>query len=539
MAACLMPENSYVIFILKGSGNLGKRVLLLADMNSRWTFQYLKKAYANHLEITVIDYASQKLPFGEAYYDFCDKNGIAVISIYNDGGYSRCLKYAAIINQMQEFDLCHIMFVSGWVSLLVSMCEHKFHKIIVNFWGSDFYRTTKKVESEQKYVLDIADIIIVPVEDMKEKFIRKYPKLRDKIYTVYFESPTLKMLEDDTYLGDANMGIQLPDNKAVIAVGYNGYVQQQHEIFIKALNSCCEAIRSEVFVVFLMTYGLSKEYEEYINGLLQDAKFQYAFIRNYMTNEQIVYLRRRIDVFVNAITTDAFNAAIQESMLCQSVILIGNWLSYQDLENEKAYINKFGDETDLAEKLGDVIKNLSAYKRNSEKNRDILKKIRKKRCNVEGWIDVYDSPCQDRHVKGNKDDVWKYVLEQERKQSQRKNLYYEITQNWLKKKLNKIAPVKEYISHEKYTNIVIYGAGTLGELVYDEIKSLNIVINVCDKDVTNVNWIDKEIMKVSDLRKFPCDCVIVTPVHVYDAIAKSLLEIEAGRVISLEEILNE
>ena len=112
---------------------------------------------------------------------------------------------------METFDVCHVMFVRSEASLLVKMCEHKFHQIIANFWGSDFFRTTSKMELEQKYLLDIADTVIVPVESMEENIIHKYPNLQDKIHTVYFESPILEKLQDDNYAEeDDNTMLPLP-----------------------------------------------------------------------------------------------------------------------------------------------------------------------------------------------------------------------------------------------------------------------------------------------------------------------------------------
>ncbi len=514
-----------------------RRVLLLGDMNSRWTFRYLKKVYSENFKITILDYAPLRLSLGDVHYDFCEKNGIQVIAIYNDGGYSRCLKYASIINQMETFDICHIMFVRSEASLLVRMCEHKFHQIIANFWGSDFFRTTSKMEFEQKYLLDIVDTVIVPVESMEENIIHKYPKLQDKIHTVYFESPILEKLQENNYAEEDNAMLPLPKDKVVIAVGYNGFSQQQHELFIRALNECDETIIDRVFVIFSMTYGLSAEYEEKIYKMLKDAKFKYVLIKDYMTDEQIIFMRKRIDIFVNAITTDAFNAAIQESMLCQSVILVGDWLLYQDLEDEKAYLCKFSNALDLSEKLSDVIKNIGAYKEKSKGNKEIIKRIRKRRGHVEDWTDLYDNNIP-VHIPDGEFNVWEYVLKQEKKQSERKQLYNEIMQKWLVKRLNNIEPVKQYMKERNYKDVVIYGAGTLGKMVYDELRDSDVVIKFCDQSVTETDWLDREIMKLSDLENSDCDCVIVTPVHVYNGIKNNLINIGVKQMVSLAEILN-
>lgn len=513
-----------------------RRVLLLGDMNSRWTFKYIKNAFISNVNLTIIDFASSKLPIGNDYYEFCKKNGIRVFSIYNDDGYSRCLKFVSIINQMDDFDVCHVMFVSYGASIVVRLCEHKFHYIISNFWGSDLYRTTKKIETEQKFLLDITDTVIVSSENMKENFLMKYPYYKGLIYIVNFESPILEKLQQNINIAEDEITLQLPKEKTVIAVGYNGTCQQQHELVISALNQCDSSILKNVFIVFFMTYGLQDEYENRILSMLQKSEFEYLLIKDYMSDNQIVLLRRRIDVFVNAMTTDAFNAALQESMLCGSVILIGDWLYYKEIEENGGYIKKFCDRDDLSQKISDVIENLSDYKVKSGKNRDILISYRNNRSHVEDWIDLYEFNHQ-KHISDNSLEILDYVLKKEMRQSERKNLYYEVMQVWLEKRVKNIEPIKQYINQKGYKSIVIYGAGTLGEMVYDEINDLDISINVCDKNETKVHWTDKEIISVPELEKVIFDCIIITPVHLHNEIANELINIGVKEILSLKELL--
>jgi len=511
------------------------RVLFIANMNSRWAFQYVKKMYFENLDITIVDYACQRLSMGNEYYEFCEKNGINIIGVYDEEEFFRTIKYAMLINQMEKFDVCHIMYLRVEACMLVRLCEQKFNQIISNFFGSDFYRVTEADEQKQKYLIEISDVLIVPTEEMKEKVVLKYPEFQDKVEAVYFESPVFEMLEVNPYIKDLNEK-WLPDDKVIIAAGYNGNSGQQHDLVIHALNACSSEIKKRVFVIFTMTYGLTVEYEKYINELLDNVEFKFVIIKDYMTNEQIISLRRRIDIFVHAMITDAFSAALQESMFFQTVILMGSWLEYQLLDQEKAYINKFTDERDLSQKLEQIIFNYKEYRSNSAVNKEIIKKIRLQRSHVEDWNVFYNSK-ESKHFSGNASDVLEYILSQEKKKVERKQKYNNVMRIWLKERIENRKPINRFIREKKYNSIVIYGAGTMGEMVYKEVQEMDVIINICDKNIHKVDWFDKEILYPLELSGLLCDCIIITPVHIYNEIKQSFPKIEIEKFISLLDIL--
>ncbi|MFG6377005.1 MAG: glycosyltransferase [Lachnospiraceae bacterium] len=511
------------------------RVLFVANMNSRWAFRYVKKMYFENLDITIVDYACQRLSMGNEYYEFCEKNRINIIAIYDEEEFSRTIKYAMLINQMEKFDVCHIMYLRTEACMLVRICEQKFNQIIGNFFGSDFYRVTKTDEQKQKYLIDISDMLIVPTDQMKEKVVLKYPEFQDRVQAVYFESPVFEMLETNPYIKDLDEKC-LPSDKVIIAAGYNGNSGQQHDLFIRALNACSLEIKKRVFIVFTMTYGLTDEYEKYINELLNNVDFEFVIIKEYMTDEQIISLRKRIDIFVHPMITDAFSAALQESMFFQTVILMGSWLQYQLLEQEKACIYKFTDERDLSQKLEQIIVNYKEYRSNSAINKEIIKRIRSQRSHVEDWNVFYNTE-KSKHFSGNASNVLEYVLSQEKRKDERKQKYNDVMRIWLKKRLENRKPINQFIEEKKYSSIVIYGAGTIGEMVYRELQDMDIIINICDKNIHKVDWFDKKIIYPSELSTLLCDCIIITPIHICNQIKESFPNIETEKLISLLDIL--
>lgn len=516
-----------------------KRILVLGDMNSVWLFRYIKKMHSVNMDITVVDMSLERLKRGAEYYEFCEKMGINIISIYNNVSYARCLEYVALINRMENFDVCHVMFVSVEASLIVRLCANKFKQVVANFWGSDYYRTTLKVEYEQKFLLDIADTVIVPAKKMEAGVAEKYSIVKDKIHTVYFQSPKMEILIEQTQNISTDTYFNISQDKIVVAVGYNGFKEQQHEMLLEAINHCEKEIREKLFVVIMMSYGLTPEYEKHIMNVIKDLKVECLVIKDFLSDSQVVELRKRVDIYINGRTTDSFNAALRESMYCQSVILNGAWLKYPELEERNAEIIEFSGPQDLTQKVESIVDYISEYKEKAKKNRKVMVEVLESFKNVENWDCFYKDVSNREIVQDNDDEVWQYTMNEASIQLERKKQYDEIHSNWLAKRIDGISPVQQFVEKSGYKNIVIYGAGTLGELVYKELKTLNLNINICDQNENIVEWFDGQIIQPNRLSTMIFDCVLVTPVHVYDVIVKSLGLEEDMRIVSLTQIMSE
>lgn len=516
-----------------------EKILLIANANSKWVMRFVRKMHKENRQVTLINDAQYELKEKSSYYEYYRNHNVEVLTINDSNLYTRCLTCAAHINQMDDFDVCHIMFVSSYASLVAKYCENKYKYIVANFFGSDFYKATFLMRRYQKMLLDTADTIIVPIEKMKTELSDIYPEFKDKIHTVYFESQVMHILKNQVSIPEDSADVlkEAEAGQLVIAAGYKGGAHQQHEMFISALNNCSDDIREEVFVIFMMTYGLTPEYEEYIKKKLENAKFRYAIIKDFLCDEQMALLRKRIDIFVNMVETDAFNAAIQESLYSQTVVLCGNWLNYPVLKEEDAYIIGFDDEKELSFKLYDAITKIDYHKSMSRVNKEIISRIDSRRGHVEDWSNFYTDNHMS-HQNYNPYELNLYLLENAKKINERNRIYKDIMELWLRKRLEGATPVSNFISVYQYKKIVIYGAGTLGELVYQEIKDTKADIIVCDKSVENVDWFDNKISNVDFLKGKSFDCIIVTPVHVYDEIEKEIAKKSVkSNIVSLIDII--
>lgn len=518
-----------------------RRILLIGNANSKWVMRYIRKMYSEHRTVTLINDAQLELQEKQSFYEYYQEQNIKVITINDSNLYTRSLKCVALVNQMEDFDVCHIMFMSQYASLVATMCENKCKRMVANFFGTDFYKASIQMRQEQKMLLNVADSIIVTIDKMKNEVIDMYPEFQEKTHTVYFESQVLNILKNNIVVaGDIETVINgLEQDRIVIAAGYKGGEHQQHELFIHALNACDKTVRDKITVIFMMTYGLTEEYEQYVSSLLKQADFSYVIVKEFLSDEQMVLLRRRVDIFVNTVLTDAFNAAIQESLYCETVVLCGNWLNYPQLKQEDAYVVGFDDIKELTYKLEDVVRNLDVYKKESARNRAVIERIDSKRKHIENWSSFYRD-IRYNHSNSNPAELFIYLVDNAKKLNDRNHLYREAMELWLKAKLNGISPIHTWLSERQWKKVIIYGAGTLGEMVYQEIQGMGIQVTICDSSAEKTDWFEKCIVRIENLKEIDADGVIVTPLHVYKEIERGLTKLfDEGKIVSLIDMLKE
>lgn len=111
--------------------------------------------------------------------------------------------------------------------------------------------------------------------------------------------------------------------------------------------------------------------------------------------------------------------------------------------------------------------------------------------------------------------------------------YYQI----LSKILNKISKKQDFKYDFTGKTITIYGFGTMGRIIYDELKKQNIKVEFI---IDNGEKIKSEtlIYKISEITNEQItDTIIVTPVYDYLAIKEQLTKLGYHEIISLEEMI--
>lgn len=138
-----------------------------------------------------------------------------------------------------------------------------------------------------------------------------------------------------------------------------------------------------------------------------------------------------------------------------------------------------------------------------------------------------------------------YIEEQD-KMIYRLNSYYDILIKWMNKK-NKDKSISNWLMEKGMDEIIIYGAGEIGQVLYTElIKDNRIKIKyICDNNKNSRYFIDyMEDINIINLNELNSNFkemknIIITPIHAYDKIYKSINNDYKHNIINLRTIIEE
>ena len=113
---------------------------------------------------------------------------------------------------------------------------------------------------------------------------------------------------------------------------------------------------------------------------------------------------------------------------------------------------------------------------------------------------------------------------------------YELTRDWLHLK-QRGHSLAEYFKEQKYSQIVLYGGGDLGQLLIAELEKGDVeIICVYDNNANNL-YLEKKT-EVYKGQVIEADCVVITAVYEAKQIRDMLLEKKnMPPVISLKEVV--
>ncbi len=116
--------------------------------------------------------------------------------------------------------------------------------------------------------------------------------------------------------------------------------------------------------------------------------------------------------------------------------------------------------------------------------------------------------------------------------------YYYIIQEWMFNK-QKGKTIENYLEKNNINNIAIYGMGTLGKMLYDDIKNTNIKISYIIDKTLEKNWDEVPIINLKDIKDYPMvDAIIITPIYNYVHIIQEIKNYKINFLtISLEQLI--
>jgi hypothetical protein len=345
-----------------------------------FTYQFLK-------ELVAFLFIGQKKAFKIKTYLHFKQNVINLTTKMLDDEF--------YVSTFKRFDIVNFEYIDRTSTKYLPFISKK-NKIVLTFWGSDLMATAGvELYTEQLKLVDRANIVVVHSLQMREIFLSKYGRqYLDKVRLNYFGLEDMKFNritqaeEDKEGLKKYAQEWGIPDGKIKLLIGYSGAKSTRHQKILVELAKRKNEWKDKFHLVIPMTYNNEdQDYFEKVKNTIETGEYSYTHITEYLTDNEVAYLYNLIDVFINVRESDAFNAAMVETLFLNKINIVGSWLPYNLIRRagiDFLEVNKIGDINTILEQVleGELTKSL-------RQNKQKIYNLTSNNYTIPKWCDLY------------------------------------------------------------------------------------------------------------------------------------------------------
>lgn len=336
------------------------KILLIADSDALWTkraveYLLLPAGY----EIVIFPIWGHKGQFDDYYREhgvtvYRDPHRLPVIChIPRVRMWARIALNARDLAKYGPFDVVHNHYLSQRDLALGLQVSRRFHaRWVCTFWGSDLLRASDRALRQMLPYLRRCDRLTACNERMRDKLRQScgeelYQKTRMTIWGQDGFAAIDRVLSTETREDcRAHYGIR-PGNY-VVSIGYSADNAQHQLEVVEALSALPKENLSHMTLVLQQTYvKRDPAYMERVRQAAEALPCQVVVLRDFLDLTETARLRLCADLFILAISTDAFAASMQEYLYAGAVFLMGDWLGYPQLDELGIPINRFHEYKEL------------------------------------------------------------------------------------------------------------------------------------------------------------------------------------------------
>lgn len=374
------------------------KILLIANPNSLYIKNYIKYVLNDD---TYKIYLTRAEDVDEELEEFYQFHGVTMLDLYRKTGLLKTIPRLSTIVSFREnlktlvrplhLDVIQIHYMGNpnlmrfSYKLLGKCCK----KLVLTYWGSDILDIHAQQAKKFTGLLKEAYKIVVSTEKMKEAFHRYYgDRFDDKLAAAFFGLPFVdRYTEMDQGTRDKMQSpVPLPDDRIIIALGYNGSTRQQHQNMIEALGNLPDNIRDRCYFAVQMTYGVTEiGYPDKIRRLLREKKMSGVVFEHFLSVDESIAFKQKVDIFIHAQTTDALSSSMLEYLFIGSKVINGSWLGYKELKEIGIQFYEFSSFEELPAVLERVI-----HQEQNDHNYDIIRQNHSWKSKKKDWIRLFE-----------------------------------------------------------------------------------------------------------------------------------------------------
>ncbi|MGE0078085.1 MAG: glycosyltransferase [Bacteroidales bacterium] len=304
-----------------------------------------------------------------------------------------CIK-SILKNIDKKYDVVHLHFFNkNFFYIDISYFKKISDKLLITFWGSDFFKRTDLQKNKMIPYLDAADQIIFANPLMQQNFLNHFNNYHHKTNILPFGLDIFNSI--DNLINDPNTSKEHIkkelgfDSKTVISIGYSSHPEQhQIEILQDIVQNIDKDTLQNIHFVLPLTYG-DAEYTKRIIGTANALDLNYTALTSRMTKEAIAKVRYASDIMVHLRDTDQFSGSFQEYLYTRNVVITGTWLPFGFLSEDGLFLHTINKRSELFPLLKNVLCDIDSEYKKTEENPKILAKYSHWNMLIEKHISLY------------------------------------------------------------------------------------------------------------------------------------------------------
>ena len=287
---------------------------------------------------------------------------------------------------LRQYDLINIQMMAPMDAFFPFLSDKS--KLVCSYWGSDLLQASWVDLNKQKKWLLRADRITVQSDELKMTLLKKHePKiLKRKIHQTLY--PTNQSIVQTIINRKADQQTNVEIN---ITIGYNASDNQNHLLILNQIDKLPLALKAKSKLYLQLSYGGTEAYINSVLTKLESIGVEYETNRSFITDEQMALKRLSSDIFIHLPKTDAFCAALSESLVAQNIVITGQWLPYSLYDQNKVNIYKLQSINELAGRLESVLLNIAQEKQDVLSNTAKVLEIIDHKKAVNNWVSILEN----------------------------------------------------------------------------------------------------------------------------------------------------
>ncbi|NOI95782.1 hypothetical protein [Vibrio sp. T3Y01] len=290
------------------------------------------------------------------------------------------------ITGLSSKKIIHIHYPTRIIYKLIPLFSLFSNKLLITYWGSDFYKNKDLVNHFFSSINNHVDVITFTNENTSSEFVRLFEYV-GKIKITRFGLSPIDYI--DTYESEKVQSQVIKDiiskrkTKKSVMVGTNVSHNQQLEKLIPIINNYRN--REKFFFVFCFNYGDLKLANKMKNDIGDD--IDCIIIEEKLSGYDLAGLRSNTDILIQVQITDQLSGAMQETLYAGGRVVTGSWLPYSVLLDRGVHLYLV-DKVDT--EITNILDSMGTNNIYLQQNKSGISNLSSWNSCLDMWLDLYN-----------------------------------------------------------------------------------------------------------------------------------------------------